>query len=81
MIITRGITHKINMAPGSYEGVELTGSVTVDTDELPNDLRGDEALAEVQRLLDVTMEEDVLEAARCVSDDDDSYIKSWKDGR
>lgn len=81
MIITRGIVHKINMAPGSYEGVELTGSVTVDTDELPNDLRGDGALAEVQRLLDVTMEEDVLEAARCVSDDDDSYIKSWKDGR
>ena len=80
MIITRGITHKVNMCPGSYEGVELHGSVTIDTDELPNDLRGDEALAEVQRILDVTMAEDIVEAARCVSPDGDSYVSSWKDG-
>jgi hypothetical protein len=80
VILTRSITHKINTAPGSYEGLEISGTVVVDTDELPDHLRGDEALAEVQRLLDVTMEEDLIEAARCVQGDD-SYVLSWKDGK
>ena len=82
MIITRGITHKINMAPGSYEGVELSGSVTLDSSDLQYEaMDRDQLAAVVQDMLDTVMTEDIVEAARCVSPDDDSYIKSWKDGR
>ena len=82
MIITRGITHKVNMCPGSYEGVELTGSVTIDSSDAPFSTMPDVQLGEfVQAMLDKIMDDDIVEAARCVSDEDDSYIKSWKDGR
>jgi hypothetical protein len=82
MIITRGITHKVNMAPGSYESVELHGSVTIDSSDLKYSAMDDEQLSTaVQDQLDRIMEEDVTEAARCVDPEGDSYITSWKDGR
>jgi hypothetical protein len=81
VIITRGVRHKINMAPGSYEGVELSGSVTIDGSDLQYSAMGVEQLVQTaQDALDLAMEEDVVEAARCVSDEGDSYITSWKDG-
>jgi hypothetical protein len=82
VIITRGVTHKVNMCPGSYEGVVLTGSVTIDSSDLQYSAMGVEQLATaVQDQLDRIMEEDVTEAARCVDPEGDSYITSWKDGR
>jgi hypothetical protein len=82
VIITRGIEHKINMQPGSYEGVVLHGSVTIDSSDLQfAALDVDELLQRAQDLLDQVMADDIVEAARCVSPDGDSYITSWRDGR
>jgi hypothetical protein len=82
VIITRGARHKINFEPGTYEGVELTGSVTIDSSDLEySAMAPDQLAAVVQEMLDRVMAEDLEEAAACVSEDFDSYVKSWKDGR
>lgn len=76
MILKKSTELRINM--GKYESAILSASAEIDTAELPDHIRGDEAFGFLQAKIDGILEGDIQAARDASLEDSDTFILHWK---